>query len=400
MYIMMMAFNLALVMYSFLMALVVEGQSESIMLSFLVTLFFRSMHKIVIGIGNTNVPFWGKFFLHLMYTNVLSDNVMFLNEMESGNMPLTWSNIMFGYTWIYHLIMFFICSIIYGFFIWFYQEILPGPYVQARKWDFICMFSSSKMIHDRDFTGPPVKSEYVEYAPYGKKECLVLKKVCKYIEGKTGLSNLTFNAYEGEITVLLGHRGSGQSLAVNIINGLVSPTSGSVLIYGQDNNTSYSKSQMALCPPLNCFFECMSAEEYLEFILKLKGLKVVERKNQIEKWAKACAFDLKRTIFTLSFDEKRILSLVCCLVGKTKIITMYDPTSKMSPEFRSKFWKIIKDNKEGRSFIIATNSIEEATILGNRIAILLRGELTCYGTQFFLKKKFAEGFRLVSIFIK
>lgn len=393
---MLMAFNLALVMFSFMMAIVVEGQFKSIMLSFLVNLFFRSMYIIVVG-TTSNVYFWGRVVLHLMYTNILSDNVLFLNEMETSNMPLTWSNIQYGQTWAYHLCMLLVCSIIYGFFIWFYQELLPGPYLQARKWHFICLFSSSKMIHDRDFAGPLLKSEYVEYGPYGRKVSVVMNKVCKYINGRVSLSNLSFKVYEGEITVLLGHKESGQSLAINIINGLIPPTSGSVLIYGQDNNTSYSKSQIAICPPVNCFFECLSAEEYLGFVMKLKALKVVERKKQIEKWGAVCAFDLKRRIFTLSYDEKRILTLVSCMVGKTKIITMCNPTSQMSPSFRSKFWKILNDNREGRSFIIATSSIEEATILGNRIGILLRGELTCYGTQFFLKKKFAEGYRLVSL---
>ncbi|KAL5276687.1 ABCA3.2 family protein [Megaselia abdita] len=399
MYIMLMVFNLALVMFSFLMAIIIEGQIKSIMLSFVVNLFFRSMYIIIQETSN-HVPYWARAILHLMYTNVLSDSILFLNEMEVRNMPLKWSNIMYGYTWIYHITMLMICFIVYGFLIWFYQEILPGPYLQARNWNFICMFSSSKMIHDRDFSGPPLRSEFVEFGPYGRKECIVLKKVCKYVDGKMVLSNLSFKAYEGEITVLLGHKQSGQGIAINIMSGLITPSSGTILVYGQDNNTSYSKSQIALCPPINCFFECLSAEEYLEFIIKLKGLGVVERKKQIEKWAGVCAFDLKRRIYTLSYDEKRILSLVSCMVGKTKIITMYDPTSKMSPSFRQKFWNIMRDNLEGRSFIVATNSIEEATIIGNRIGILLRGELTCYGTQFFLKKRFAEGYRLSMILEK
>lgn len=394
-YIMLLFFNLALVMFSFLMAILIEGQFKSIMLSNVVNLFCRSMYIIVMHTTN-EVPFWGRVLLNLMYTNVLSDHVLFLNEMEVNNMPLIWENIFYGYTWIFHLAMFLICSIVYGFLIWFNQEILPGPYLQARKWNFMFVFSSSKMIHDRDFSGPPTKPEYIEYGPYGKKVCVALDKVCKYIDGKMILSNLTFKAYEGEITVLLGHIQSGQDLAIGIINALISPSSGSILIYGQDNNTDYSKSQLSLCPPTNCFFENLSAQEYLAFIMKLKGLKVVERKNQLEKWARVCAFDLNRRISTLSYDEKRILSLVTCLIGRSKIITMYDPTKNMSPSFRSKFWRIMRSNLEGRSFIVATNSIEEATIIGNRIGIMLRGELICYGTQFFLQKRFAEGYRLVS----
>lgn len=352
---------------------------------------------VIVRETTKNVPMIGKFFLHLMYTNVLSDHVLFLNELETKGMPLRWHNINYGSIYVYHAGMLLLCSCIYGILIWFFQEIHPGPYLQARKWNFICIFSSSKMIHDRDWAGPALSSEYVEFGPQGKKECLVVKRVCKYNDAGFSLSNLSFKAYEGEITVLLGHKSSGQGLAINIISGLITPSSGSIQVYGQDSLTPYSKSKIAICPPINCFFERLSAEEHLNFIMKLKGLDVVERKQETEKWAEVCAFDLKRKIFTLSFDEKRILSLVTCMVGKTKIITMYDPTSGMTPSFRLKFWNILRENLEGRAFIMATNSIEEATILGNRIGILLRGELRCYGTQFFLKKRFAEGYRLVSI---
>lgn len=390
-------FNLAMIMFSFLSAIIIDGQFESIVLSLMVNLLFRSMYLIVAEHFDRNWQ-WMRFVLHLMYTNLLSDHVLFLNEMESLDNPLRWHNIMYGWAWVYHIGMFFVCSVLYGILIWYCQEIHPGPYLQGRNWNFILNFSSSKMIHDRDFAGDPLPPDYVEFGPDGKKVSLDVKRVCKCVDGRMVLSNLTFAAYEGEITVLLGHKDSGQGYAINIISSLIAPSSGRILVYGQENITPYSKSMVAVCPTKNSFFECLSAKDYLSFRMKLKGVGLVERKQEFEKWADVCAFDFTRKINTLSHDEKRILSLVACLVGRTKIITMYDPTTGMTPHFRSKFWNIMKDNLEGRSFIVATNSIDEATIIGNRIGILLRGELRCYGTQFFLKKKFVDGYRLVSPF--
>ena len=67
-----------------------------------------------------------------------------------------------------------------------------------------------------------------------------------------------------------------------------------------------------------------------------------------------------------------------------------EPTSGMDPEARRKTWDILKSEKKGRTMILTTHFMDEADILGDRIAIMTNGVVQCYGTSLFLKKKYGK----------
>jgi len=77
--------------------------------------------------------------------------------------------------------------------------------------------------------------------------------------------------------------------------------------------------------------------------------------------------------------------LYCVVV---QFVILDEPTSGMDPESRRQTWDILQEERHGRTMILSTHFMDEADLLGDRIAILANGRLQCFGTSLFLKKKY------------
>lgn len=77
---------------------------------------------------------------------------------------------------------------------------------------------------------------------------------------------------------------------------------------------------------------------------------------------------------------------------------MFDePTAGMDPAARRALWDIMQSQKQGRTILLSTHFMDEADLLGDRIAIMAGGRLQCCGSSFFLKKKYGAGYHLVIV---
>jgi ATP-binding cassette subfamily A (ABC1) protein 3 len=94
---------------------------------------------------------------------------------------------------------------------------------------------------------------------------------------------------------------------------------------------------------------------------------------------------------------KRKLSVGIALMGDSRIVFMDEPTSGMDPFSRRSTWDIISNNKDGRVIVLTTHFMDEADLLGDRIAIMAEGELRCCGSSLFLKKQYGAGYCLTLI---
>lgn len=74
----------------------------------------------------------------------------------------------------------------------------------------------------------------------------------------------------------------------------------------------------------------------------------------------------------------------------TQIIILDEPTSGMDPAARRQTWDILKRFKDNRTMILSTHFMDEADLLGDRIAIMAEGVVKCCGTSLFLKKAFGK----------
>lgn len=77
----------------------------------------------------------------------------------------------------------------------------------------------------------------------------------------------------------------------------------------------------------------------------------------------------------MSGGQKRKLSVAIAMIGNSKIVLLDEPTSGMDLSARRRLWEMLKKNKQGRIVILTTHYMDEADILGDRIAIMAEGDV-------------------------
>ena len=78
---------------------------------------------------------------------------------------------------------------------------------------------------------------------------------------------------------------------------------------------------------------------------------------------------------TLSGGQKRKLSVAIAMIGNSKIVLLDEPSSGMDTSARRRMWEMLKKNKNGKILILTTHYMDEADILGDRIAIMAEGDV-------------------------
>ena len=96
----------------------------------------------------------------------------------------------------------------------------------------------------------------------------------------------------------------------------------------------------------------------------------------------------------LSGGMKRKVNLGMALIGDSEVVMLDEPTSGMDPEARREIWDLLEDAKKNRTILLTTHYMEEADVLSDRIAIMVKGRVYCNGSPMFLKRQLGTGYSL------
>ncbi|CAF0720825.1 unnamed protein product, partial [Brachionus calyciflorus] len=223
----------------------------------------------------------------------------------------------------------------------------------------------------------------------------------KYSDSKLAVDNLSINFYESQITSFLGHNGAGKTTTMSILTGLIPPSSGYALIYDKDirKDINEIRKNLGFCPQHNILFEKLTVEEHLWFYAKLKFIQDSAIEVLIENLLSDTGLIKKRNnlVHTLSGGMQRKLSVAIAFVGDANLVILDEPTAGVDPHARRAIWDLLLKYKQGRTIILSTHHMDEAELLGDRIAIISSGRLQCCGTSLFLKNALGEGNNLTLV---
>ncbi|KAJ8686329.1 hypothetical protein QAD02_022123 [Eretmocerus hayati] len=211
------------------------------------------------------------------------------------------------------------------------------------------------------------------------------------------LKGVSIEFYRGQITALLGHNGAGKTTLMSILTGMTSPSSGQVLINSKNikEHAREIMNDLGLCTQENMLFPDLSVGEQLRFFAKLKGKDKTSKEidDNLESFLEKLKLAEKRHAIPreLSGGQKRRLCLGMALVGDPKTLILDEPTSGLDPENRRIIWDILLKLRGHKTILISTHDMEEADILGDRIAILHAGLFRSCGTSMFLKRLIGQG---------
>lgn len=243
------------------------------------------------------------------------------------------------------------------------------------------------------------RTEFFECNPDNLNPGIRIKRLCRVFGNKTAVRDLSLNMYNDQITVLLGHNGAGKTTTMSMLTGMIPPTSGTAFVGNHDicSNIDGVRGSLGLCPQHNILFDDLTVKEHLYFFSKLKGLSNdfidEETKRYIDLLELRPKTNAKSS--TLSGGMKRKLCVGIALCGNSKVVMLDEPSAGMDPAARRGLWDLLQKEKIGRTILLSTHFMDEADLLGDRIAIMAGGKLQCCGSSFFLKKKYGAGYHLI-----
>ncbi|XP_012989040.1 phospholipid-transporting ATPase ABCA1b isoform X2 [Esox lucius] len=307
------------------------------------------------------------------------------------------------------IILMYFDSFLYMLMTWYIESVFPGQYGIPRPWYF--PISKSYWFGE----GENRKTDFsqkkktncgavcIEDEPAHLKPGVFIENLVKvYRHGKKlAVDGLTLGFYEGQITSFLGHNGAGKTTTMSILTGLFPPTSGTAYIMGKDIRSELSaiRQSLGVCPQHNVLFSMLTVEEHIWFYARLKGLSEEQVKPEIEQILKDTGLPHKRTSrsSTLSGGMQRKLSVALAFVGGSKVVILDEPTAGVDPYARRGIWDLLLQYRQGRTIILSTHHMDEADILGDRIAIISHGKLCCVGSSLFLKNQLGTGYYLTLV---
>lgn len=214
-----------------------------------------------------------------------------------------------------------------------------------------------------------------------------------YASGFQALKDINLDIRNGEIFALLGPNGAGKTTLISIICGLVTPSSGSVMVDGHDIAAEYrtARALIGLVPQelANDMFTSVWATAtfsrglfgkapFPAYIQKvLKDLSLWEKKDN--------------KIATLSGGMKRRVMIAKALAHEPRILFLDEPTAGVDVELRKDMWEMVRALRaSGVTIILTTHYIEEAEQMADRIGVINKGELILVENKVELMRKLGQ----------
>ena len=190
------------------------------------------------------------------------------------------------------------------------------------------------------------------------------------------LKNVNLEIQKGEIFALLGPNGAGKTTLINIICGLVTPTSGSVFVGGYDIIKDYrkTKSQIGYVPQELTLEQFETVFQNVSYTRGLYGKGA--NPEHIEKILKDLSlWDKKDSrLGQLSGGMKRRVLIAKALSHEPKVLFLDEPTAGVDVELRQDMWRIVENlRKTGVTIILTTHYIEEAEAIADRVGVIDNG---------------------------
>ena len=225
------------------------------------------------------------------------------------------------------------------------------------------------------------------------RNAIEIQKLVKRFGDFTAVNGIDLDIKEGEIFGLLGPNGAGKSTTVSMILGLLTPTSGRVLVNGFDmsKNPQKTRNEIGIVTQETVVEAELTAEQNLRIFGKLYHIPPEELEKDIDFALELSDLTSFRHAYagTFSGGMKRRLEVSKSLMHAPKILLLDEPTTGLDIQNRTQIWNLLREinSKQNITILMTTQYLEEADQLCNRIGIVDHGKLIALGTPSELRQK-------------
>lgn len=215
-------------------------------------------------------------------------------------------------------------------------------------------------------------------------EGIVTRGLRKEFHGIVAVESLDLSVARGEIFGLLGPNGSGKTTTIRMLNGLLTPTSGSATVVGIDvvAHPELVRRRIGYMSQRYGLYDDLTVRENLDFYAGVYGLEREERERRVAEQLAEYVLTPRadQMAGTLSGGWKQRLALACATTHAPDLVFLDEPTAGVDPASRRLFWSLIRRRSEaGMTIVVTTHYMDEADRC-HRLAFLSRGHLIGLGT--------------------
>nr|XP_034363568.1 ATP-binding cassette sub-family A member 17 [Arvicanthis niloticus] len=408
-FIFLMCFAIATIFFAFMMSTFFQRAHVGTVIGGIV-FFFTYLPYMYITFSYHQRTYTQKI-LSCLFSNVaMAMGVRFISLFEAKGTGIQWKNI--GSVWgdfsfAQVLMMLLLDSCLYCLIAFVVVSLFPGKFGIPKSW-YIFAKKPVPAIPPLLNIGDPEKTskgDFMQDEPSDQINTIEIQHLYKvFYTGRSkriAVKDLSMNLYKGQITVLLGHNGAGKTTVCSVLTGLITPSKGHAYIHGCEISKDMVQIRKSLgwCPQHDILFDNFTITDHLYFYGQLKGLSPQDCHEKTEEMLHILSLEDKRDLRSkfLSGGMKRKLSIGIALIAGSKVLILDEPTSGMDSTSRRAIWDLLQQQKSDRTVLLTTHFMDEADLLGDRIAILAKGELQCCGSPSFLKQKYGAGYYMTII---
>lgn len=207
----------------------------------------------------------------------------------------------------------------------------------------------------------------------------------------TAIDNVNISIEKGEFVGIIGHTGSGKSTLVQHLNGLLTPTSGEVLLDGKNINESKATRRQARFKVGLCFqypeYQLFESTVYkdISFGPKNMGLSEEDVDSHVKKAAEFVGLKpdmLNKSPFDLSGGEKRRVAIAGVMAMEPEILILDEPSAGLDPRGRDMIADMISSYRKttGSTVIIVSHSMEDVAKSADKVLVMNKSKVEMFGT--------------------
>ena len=207
---------------------------------------------------------------------------------------------------------------------------------------------------------------------------LVFENISKLYGDFPALSGINLSLENG-VYGLLGPNGAGKTTLMRIMTDLLKPSTGRVLLDGKDIAVLGAdfRRRLGYLPQDFGFYPNYTAEQYLLYIARLKGLTRFEAKKQTSDLLEMVGLYEKRgqKMKGLSGGQRQRVGIAQALLGDPDILVLDEPTAGLDPEERIRFRGIISNLSRQKTVLLSTHIVSDLEAVANEMILLKKGQV-------------------------
>ena len=202
-----------------------------------------------------------------------------------------------------------------------------------------------------------------------------IEHLTKFYGKNRGVNDLSLSVSEGEVFGFIGPNGAGKSTTIRAMLGLISPTSGSVRLFGQGvrRGDASALAEVGYMPAEAAFYRGMRVSEVISLSAKLRRMDCAAEARRL---CDRLQLDVRRRVEELSLGNRKKVSIVCALQHRPALCLLDEPTSGLDPLMQEAFFDLLEErHAAGGTIFLSSHVLGEVQRHCQRAGVIREGRL-------------------------